>query len=53
MTTKRRSRSRTKRRKGYGAKKYPDRYGEFDNGKQRTPDLIAGTKLWYPREETS
>jgi hypothetical protein len=26
---------------------YSDRYGQFDNGRQKTPDRIAGATLYY------
>jgi hypothetical protein len=51
VTTRRRSHRIKRRKKGYGTKKFRDRYGEFDNGKQKTADIIAGVKVWYPREE--
>lgn len=28
-----------------------DRYGNFDNGQQKSHDKIAGANLWYPRED--
>lgn len=31
-------------RKGHRA----DRYGRFDNGRQISPDNIAGRSIWYP-----
>jgi hypothetical protein len=31
---------------------HADRYGNFDNGRQKSADRIAGKTLWYPVEET-
>lgn len=28
-----------------------DRYGNFDNGVQKSADHVAGKTLWYPVEE--
>ena len=28
-----------------------DRYGRFDNGRQISPDKIAGKTIWYPEKE--
>lgn len=53
MVTRRRN-NRLARKRSYGRKRKAegaDKYGEFDNGRQRTPDRIAGHTLWYPREE--